>query len=52
LNGGAPFLHGAVSQEQVDEVLIRHPQLGRHVLEVVDRRGVEANGDLTLSRLA
>jgi hypothetical protein len=42
LDGRAPFLHGAVPQEQVDEVLIRHSQFGRHLLEVVDRRGVEA----------
>jgi hypothetical protein len=51
LNSGAPFLHGTVSQEQVNEVLIRHPQLGSLVLEVVDRHGVEANGDLTLELL-
>jgi hypothetical protein len=27
LNAGAPLLHGAVSQEQIDEILIRHLQL-------------------------
>jgi hypothetical protein len=48
VNSGAPFLHGAVSQEQVDQVLIWHSQLGRHVLEVIYRRGIETDGDLTL----
>ncbi|MBZ5620593.1 MAG: hypothetical protein LAQ69_17990, partial [Acidobacteriia bacterium] len=36
------------SQEQNDEILIRHPQIGRHLIEVVHLRGVEADGDLTL----
>src|SRR5580693_4786183 len=51
LDAGTPFLHSAVSQEQVDEVLIRHPQFGRHLFEVVDCRGVEADGHLTLELL-
>jgi hypothetical protein len=48
LNDRASFLQGAVPQEQIDEVLIWHPQLGRYFLEVVDRRGIQANGDLAL----
>jgi Protein of unknown function (DUF433) len=45
-NHGVSFLHGAVPQEQVNEVLVGHAQFARQVLEVVDRRGVEADGDL------
>src|ERR1035441_5165011 len=48
LNDGAPFLHGAVSQEQIDQVLIGHSQLCRHSLEVVHRRNIKADGDLAL----
>jgi hypothetical protein len=48
LNDRPPFLHGAVSQEQIDEVLIGHSQLCRHLLEVVHRRNIKANGDLAL----
>src|ERR1017187_7712967 len=51
LNDRTPFLHGAVPQEQIDEVLIWHPQLGRHFLEVVHRRSIEANGDLALESI-
>jgi hypothetical protein len=48
LNSWTPFPHGAISQEQVDKVLVRHPELSRHILEVIDRHSVEANRDLTL----
>src|ERR1035441_8585614 len=50
LNDRAPFLDGAVSQKQIDEVLIRHPQLSNHSLEVIHRRDIEANSDLALER--
>ena len=52
LDRRAPFVYGTVPQEQVDEVLIRHPSLGRHILEVIDRRGIEADGYLAFERLA
>jgi hypothetical protein len=42
------FLQSAVSQKQVDEILIRHTQFYRHLLEVVHRYRVQADGDLTL----
>jgi hypothetical protein len=48
LDGRTPFLNGAFSQEQVNEVLIGHSQLCGHFLEVVDGHGVQADGDLTL----
>jgi hypothetical protein len=51
LNRWTPLLRRTISEEQIDEVLIRHPQLGRHFLEVVYRRGVKANRDLTLELL-
>src|ERR1035437_120967 len=51
LNDRAPFLHGAVPQKQIDEVLIWHPQLDRHLLEVVHRRSIEANRDLALESI-
>src|ERR1039458_9079804 len=44
----APLLNGAVSQKQIDQVLIRHPEICRHSLEVVHRRNIKANGDLAL----
>jgi hypothetical protein len=51
LNGWAPFVYSTVPQEQVDEILIRHPQFGSHILEVIDRRGIKANGYLPLELL-
>ena len=41
-------MHCAVSQVQIDEVLIRHSQLSAHLLEVVDCQDVETNSDLPL----
>jgi hypothetical protein len=52
LNAGTPFLQSAVSQKQVDEILIRHTQFRRHLLEVRHCYGIEADGDLTLSCVA
>jgi hypothetical protein len=48
LNDRAPFPHGTVPQAEIDRVLIGHPQLSRQFLEVVQRRGIEVNGDLAL----
>ena len=48
MNGGAPLVHGAVPQEQIDEILIWHAQLCRHLLEVVNSRGIKANRYLAL----
>jgi hypothetical protein len=51
LNDRTAFLDGAVPQEQIDEVLVWDPQLGRHFLEIVHRPNIEANGDLALELL-
>jgi hypothetical protein len=51
LNLGTPLPRGAVSQEQINKILIRHPQFGRYLFEVIYRRGIEANGDLSLELL-
>src|ERR1700690_1713926 len=48
LNRRTALFQGAVSQEQIDEVLIWHPQLGRHLFEVVHRHVVKPNRDLAL----
>jgi hypothetical protein len=46
--GGAEVTLGAVAQEEIDYVLIGHAEFGRHFFEVVNRRGIKADGDLTL----
>src|ERR1700732_4484698 len=51
LNYRPPCVNVAVTQEQIDEVLIGHAQLGRHFFEVVHRRGINAHGDLALELL-
>jgi hypothetical protein len=48
LNCRTALIHRAVSQKQIDEILIWHPQLSRHFLKVVHGSGIETNGDLTL----
>src|ERR1017187_1966077 len=48
LNDRTSFPHGAIPQEQIDEVLIGHPKFGGQFLEVVYRRNIQPNGDLAL----
>jgi hypothetical protein len=48
---GTPLLVSAVSQKQINEVLIRHAQFGRHFLEVAYCTGIKANRDLPLELL-
>ena len=44
-------MHSTVPQEQIDEVLIRHAELRRHLLEVLHRRRIKPNRHLTLQLL-
>jgi CRP-like cAMP-binding protein len=51
LNRRTKLLHCAIAQKQIHQVLIRHPQFRRHLLEVIHRRRIQANGDLALQLL-
>jgi hypothetical protein len=51
LNRWPALTHCTVSQVQIDKVLIRHAQIGGHLLEVVYRCGIQSNGDLALELL-
>jgi hypothetical protein len=51
LNRWPALAHCTVSQVQIDKVLIRHAQIGGHLLEVVYRCGIQSNGDLALELL-
>jgi len=50
MNARPPLVQRAVSQEQIDEILIRHTQSRAHFLEVllteVLKRDIEINGAL------
>ena len=51
MNRWASLLQGAVSEEQIDEVLVGHALVRRHFLEVVHGNGVEPDRNLTLEFL-
>jgi hypothetical protein len=51
MNRWASLLQGAVSEEQIDEVLVGHALVRRHFLEVVHGNGVEPDRNLTLELL-
>src|SRR5438105_1672287 len=51
LNRWATLMQSAVSQVEIDEILIRHTEIGRHLFEVFYGCRVQPNGDLTLELL-
>ena len=51
LNDRPAFFGCAISQIEIDEVLIWHTQLGSQLFKVVDRGCIKPQSDLTLEQL-